>query len=97
MLAKSGVVTKQPRAQRTGKRRLLGMLFDMDLKFEVVVEDEIAKTTDPRPLLIVVSFEMGFELVKLAEVCGTLEARVDLVLGSHVLLSFCMLLKDLVT
>ena len=44
------------------------MLFDMDLKFEVVVEDEIAKTTNPGPLLmIVVVFKMGLELIKLAE------------------------------
>ena len=68
MLAKSGVVTKQPRAQRAGKRRFLSMLFDMNLKFEVVIKDQVAKATNPGPLLmIVVVFKMGLEFIKLAE------------------------------
>ena len=30
------------------------MLFDVDLEFEVVEQDEVAKATDPRPLGIIV-------------------------------------------
>ena len=79
MLAKSGVVTKQPRAQRAGKWRFLSMLLDMNLKFEVVIKDQVAKATDPGPLLVlVVVLEMRFEFVKFAEGVGALEARIHL-------------------
>ena len=50
MLAQPGVVAKKFRADRAAKWRLVGVLFDVNLKFEVVQEDEITKATDPRPL-----------------------------------------------
>ena len=78
MLAKSGVVTKQPRAQGTGKRRLVSVLFDVDLKFEVIEEDEVTETANPGPILIVAVFKMCLEFVKLTKGRGTLETRVHL-------------------
>ena len=55
------------------------MLLDMDLKFEVVIKDQVAKATDPGPLLVlVVVLEMRFEFVKFAEGVGALEARIHL-------------------
>ena len=79
MLAKSGVVTKQPRAQWTGERRFLSVLLDMDLKFEVVIKDQVTKATNPGPLLVlVIVLEMRFEFVKFAVSVGALEARIHL-------------------
>ena len=50
MLAQPRVVAKKSGANGTTEWRLFSVLFDVDLKFEVVQEDEIAKATDPRPL-----------------------------------------------
>lgn len=74
------------------------MLFDMDLKLEVIEEDKVTKAANPRPILVVAVLEMGFEFVKLAE-ChrSTLETGIHLVFGGHVILSLGMLVEDLVT
>ena len=50
VLTKPGVVAKKSRANGTGEGSLFSVLFDVDLKFEVVQEDEIAEAADPRPL-----------------------------------------------
>ena len=79
MLAKSGVVTKQPRAQRAGKWRFLSMLLDMNLKFEVVIKYQVAKATNPGPLLVlVIVLQMSFKFVKFAISVGALETRIHL-------------------
>ena len=50
VLTKPRVVAEKSRANGTGEGSLFSVLFDVDLKFEVVQEDEIAKAADPRPL-----------------------------------------------
>jgi hypothetical protein len=51
VLTKPGVVAKKSRANGTGEGSLFSVLFDVDLKFEVVQEDEIAEAADAATLI----------------------------------------------
>lgn len=74
------------------------MLLDMNLKFEVVIKDQVAKATNPGPLLVlVIVLQMSFKFVKFAVSVGALETRIHLVLKGHVIYSLGMLIEDLVT
>ena len=55
------------------------MLLDMNLKFEVVIKDQVAKATNPGPLLVlVIVLQMSFKFVKFAVSVGALETRIHL-------------------